>query len=200
MTVLFLNAFFFVFNCPSFTARYVNGVTEPREDGGMTMGQSMLGSLPLWVCSEPSGSPWQTTVFFVSFTLIAAMVVMSLFIGVITIGMFSEYQRCVRRPRNCEDPPMAPTAPRSRDLLWICMCQLSECVCVACACVRRRRRRYQDEIAQQHYDAEVAHIKDNAFTNPKSLLRLSVDWAMGIPNPNLPNLVSFWLAYLKLEK
>jgi len=55
-----------------------------KSDGGFGDG------LPLWVCSTPSAQPTVVIMYYVCYSILVGMVVMSLFVGVITIGMFSE--------------------------------------------------------------------------------------------------------------
>ena len=48
---------------------------------------------PDWVCAQPQAQPLAAAIYFFVYTLITALVIMSLFIGVITMGMFE-----ARRP------------------------------------------------------------------------------------------------------
>lgn len=47
-----------------------------------------MGTFPLWDCIAPKESSIATDFFFIAFTIVTAMVVMSLFIGAITMAMF----------------------------------------------------------------------------------------------------------------
>jgi len=73
---------------------YVNGY-QPSEEGSsrdIVKHATLTGGLPTWVCSEPAAQPVFTVLYFVVYTIVSGMVIMSLFIGVITIGMFTGYQ------------------------------------------------------------------------------------------------------------
>ena len=48
-----------------------------------------FGRFPRWQCSRPEGNPVRAAAFFVTFSIIAAFVIISLFVGVITLGMFT---------------------------------------------------------------------------------------------------------------
>ena len=52
---------------------------------------TLTGDLPAWECSQSSKKAFFVFIFFSSFAIIAAMVVMSLFIGVIAMGMVGEH-------------------------------------------------------------------------------------------------------------
>lgn len=83
------------YGCDAYAGNgYVNGVEQPLP-GGQPRSKTTMGAtaLPLWSCVNPEGQRGFTFAFFVVFILLAAMVIMSLFIGVITIGMFTEYAK-----------------------------------------------------------------------------------------------------------
>jgi len=61
-----------------------------RENVLLKSDGSFGDGLPLWVCSMPSAQPTVVIVYYVCYSILVGMVVMSLFVGVITIGMFSE--------------------------------------------------------------------------------------------------------------
>lgn len=70
------------------------GVQEdlrPPRDGHPVLKRTIAGSLPVWVCSAPGEQPVFTVAYFVAYTIVSAFVIMSLFVGVITIGMFTGY-------------------------------------------------------------------------------------------------------------
>lgn len=73
---------------------YVNGYQPSVEGSGRDIVKhaTLTGGLPTWVCSEPAAQPVFTVLYFVVYTIVSGMVIMSLFIGVITIGMFTGYQ------------------------------------------------------------------------------------------------------------
>jgi hypothetical protein len=65
----------------------------PMEGRGHVLlraGTGMGKGLPLWVCSSPQAQPAAVVLYFAVFTILVGMVIMSLFVGVITIGMFTE--------------------------------------------------------------------------------------------------------------
>ena len=50
---------------------------------------TLTGSMLVWECGRPHSYPLFTFIYFTAFTVLAAMVIMSLFIGVITmVGAF----------------------------------------------------------------------------------------------------------------
>jgi len=89
-----------------------------------------------WNCVSPNPQRWGTFFFFTTFVILAGMIILSLFIGVITIGMFTEYNK------------------------------------------------YAEEKDVRSYNEGVDLITQ-AFANPESVLRMAVDFAMGIENPNV---------------
>jgi len=54
--------------------------------------KTITGSMLTWECGRPARFPLFTFIYFLAFTVLAAMVIMSLFIGVITMAMFDSYQ------------------------------------------------------------------------------------------------------------
>jgi len=97
----------------------------------------MLGfRFATWHCVSPNPQRRATFFFFTTFVILAGMVVLSLFIGVITIGMLTEYTK------------------------------------------------YTGEKDVSNYNEGIS-IATQAFVNPESILRLAVDFAMGIENPNV---------------
>jgi hypothetical protein len=89
-----------------------------------------------WNCVSPNPQRWGTFFFFTTFVILAGLVILSLFIGVITIGMFTEYNK------------------------------------------------YAEEKDVHSYNEGVDLITQ-AFANPESTMRMAVDFAMGIENPNV---------------
>ena len=81
--------------CDKFAGNgYVFGVEDPLPSGVARTQKDMLGiEFPMWSCTDPGPKRLVTYFYFITFTIMAAMVVMSLFIGVIAIGMFTEYQK-----------------------------------------------------------------------------------------------------------
>jgi hypothetical protein len=79
-----------------------NATLAPAVDGG-TETEGLPAGLatfvaggsrwPDWVCAQPQAQPLAAAIYFFVYTLITALVIMSLFIGVITMGMFE-----ARRP------------------------------------------------------------------------------------------------------
>ena len=49
---------------------------------------TLTGPLLTWECDAPSAQPGFAFVYFTAFTILTAMVILSLFIGVIAMGMF----------------------------------------------------------------------------------------------------------------
>jgi len=49
---------------------------------------TLTGSLYVWECDDPSAQPIFALLYFTAFTILTAMVILSLFIGVIAMGMF----------------------------------------------------------------------------------------------------------------
>jgi len=54
----------------------------------LTYKETMMGTFPLWDCVKPRSTSIATNFFFIGFTIVTAMVIMSLFIGAITMAMF----------------------------------------------------------------------------------------------------------------
>ena len=131
-------AFLSFHGCDKFAGNgYINGVEEPLQSGKARSSPTMLDfRFATWHCVSPQPQRWATFFFFTTFVILAGMVVLSLFIGVITIGMFTEYNK------------------------------------------------YTAERDVSNYN-EGRNIAMQAFANPESILRMAVDFAMGIENPNV---------------
>lgn len=116
---------------------YILGLEEPLPSGEVRSSPTMGNfEFPTWHCVSPNPQRWATYFFFTTFAILAGMVVLSLFIGVITIGMFSEYNK------------------------------------------------YTDEQDTNSYNKGVEEATQ-ALANPESVLRMAVDFAMGIENVNV---------------
>lgn len=81
-------------------ATMASAVDEGGEAEGLPVGLATFvaggSTWPDWVCAQPQAQPLAAAIFFFVYTLITALVIMSLFIGVITMGMF-EARRPARR-------------------------------------------------------------------------------------------------------
>jgi len=67
--------------------KFIRGWYDGSDESGETV-MTMTGPLLVWQCSAPSAQPLFTFVYFTAFTIVTAMVILSLFIGVIAMGMF----------------------------------------------------------------------------------------------------------------
>lgn len=68
---------------------YGNGFyNTPNNTTKLTYKSTMMGTFPLWDCVKPRSTSMATEFFFIAFIIITAMVIMSLFIGAITMAMF----------------------------------------------------------------------------------------------------------------
>jgi len=73
---------------------YINGLEEPLESGKVRWSPAILDfNFATWNCVSPQPKRRATFFFFTTFVILAGMVIVSLFIGVITIGMFTEYKK-----------------------------------------------------------------------------------------------------------
>jgi len=72
---------------------YQDGYVQVDDKKDLEMSRTMTGPLPTWECLKGNAQPVFTFIYFTSFTIVAAMVVMSLFIGVITMGMFDAVEQ-----------------------------------------------------------------------------------------------------------
>ena len=62
----------------------------PFDDDGkasITYRKTVLGHFPEYICREPERKPIESFIFFFTFTLLSAFVILSLFVGVVTISM-----------------------------------------------------------------------------------------------------------------
>ena len=54
-------------------------------------------------CTSPRGQPWFAGLFFVSFTLVSALVLLSLFLGVVTTSMDEQSEREAKRKKAADE-------------------------------------------------------------------------------------------------
>ena len=50
--------------------------------------RTAYGTFRMWDCTDPAPRPVESTLYFASYTLLCAWIILSLFISVITMGMF----------------------------------------------------------------------------------------------------------------
>jgi len=77
------------YGCDTFEEAFYKRI--PNDEAVGTV-MTRTGPMMIWECNAPSQQPGFTFIYFTAFTILTAMVIMSLFIGVITMGMFDAYQ------------------------------------------------------------------------------------------------------------
>ena len=94
-----------VYGCDEYTGGLYDGTVS---SGPVRYKQTMLGQFPMWDCVAPEASHFYTEMYYVVFTTITALVIMSLFIGAIAMAMFSAFSNMEMK--------QVPTGRRAREL------------------------------------------------------------------------------------
>jgi hypothetical protein len=67
------------------------------EDGRMV--QTSTGRIPAPICANPHAQPVTSVVYFVTFTGLSAFIILSLFVGIITLSMLEQMETHIRTKR-----------------------------------------------------------------------------------------------------
>jgi voltage-gated sodium channel len=82
---------FFVFRCGSFSHQYINVYGCLEYPGGSDLyvatEAEVASNSEKWLCAEPHAQPGAAVLYFVSFTLTGGFVMLSMFVGAVTLAM-----------------------------------------------------------------------------------------------------------------